>query len=184
MKERLIGFLKVLKHLNKIPRFLKFLFKLKVRFPIVLILIILFYVLGGFISNTKTLEQVDKTQINNNNQIDDNTKVTISEAHLANSIRVGNQQAPAPEDKKYLVVFTNVENASTSAEQINYGDWFRVNQDNKKLAPLPLNTVFVVPPKASLDKQLVFIVDSTKKTFDLLVGKLDKTPQTVSLQFK
>lgn len=183
MKENLVKAVSYLKVLKKLPTAVKFLFKYKVRFPIVLILLIVTFFLGSFLSNTSSLEKVDKTIVNDSKQIDDNTKVDIAEVHLANTIHVGNQQAPAPDGKKYLVIFTTVENASSSASQVNFGDWFRVNQDNKKLAPLPLNTTFVIPPKASLDKQLVFIVDQTKKSFNLLVGKLDKEPQPVNLQF-
>lgn len=155
----------------------------KIRLPIVVILIIFFFWLGvrlsgSFINGT----DVEKATLNYNQSFE-NIKVLVSEAHLTRTVRVSQKNAPAPDGKKYLVLFTTVENASSSASQLNYGDFFRLEEDSKKLAPLPINTTFVAPPKATLDKQLIFLVDQGKKVFNLLIGPLDQEPQRVEVHF-
>lgn len=161
---------------------IKKLFAFKIRLPLVLILIIFFFWLGIRLSDTSLSGDVEKSALNFSQNFD-NTKISVSEAHLTQTVRVSQKNAPAPENKKYLVLFTTVENASSSASQLNYGDYFRLEEDSKKLAPLPINTTFVAPPKATLDKQLIFLVDQGKKAFNLLIGPLDKEPQKVEVHF-
>lgn len=163
--------------------FLRILLRLRVRFPIVLILIIVFFWLGGATSKSGFGENISKTTVSSFKQIQ-NIKINVFQANLASSIRVSGKQVPPPENKKYLVVFTNVENASSSAKQVTYADFFRLDEDGKKIPPLPLNASFTIPPKASLEKQLIFLVDKGKKAFKLLIGPLEGSePEQVDLKF-
>lgn len=184
MSEKLKPVLVILKRVAlALAVFVKHLFKQRVRFPIVLILIIIFFWLGGAASKSGFGENVRKTTVSSFKQIQD-IKINVTQANLAGTIKISGKQAPSPENKKYLVVFTSVENASASAKQVTYADFFRLDENGKKIPPLPLNASFTIPPKASLEKQLIFLVDKGKKAFKLLVGPLEGSePEQVELRF-
>jgi hypothetical protein len=177
-------FLEMNDNIKKPLILLRSLFGLRVRIPLlILILALLFSVwLGGVLTKIPAKNNIQKVAVFQSHTILD-LKVDVDESHLSDSIKLSQKVAPAPTGKRYLVIFTKVENASTSAKQVAYGDYFRLEEEGKKLAPLPLNANFTIPPKSTLEKQLVFIVDKTKNIFNLLVGELDKEPKIINLTF-
>ncbi|MBI2012113.1 hypothetical protein HYS91_05065 [Candidatus Daviesbacteria bacterium] len=161
--------------------FLK-IFQIKVRLPFTMLLATIAFLVGVLINNFSTLGNIEKISLNKQYSIGD-IKIKISEAQLTETIRLSGKSSKAPQNKKFLVIFSESFNASTSAMQIPYGNWFRVEEEKRKLAPLPLNSSFTNPPQATLEKQLVFIVDKAKDKFNLLVGELDKKPANIEIKF-
>jgi hypothetical protein len=156
---------------------------LKIRLPFVVVLIALSFLAGLKIANFAPKTEVLKTTVGKNVSADD-MNISVSEAQYTNTIRLANAASNAPEGKDFLVLFTEVENASSSAKNVVYGNYFRLDEKGKKFAPLPVNAQFVIPPKATLDKQLVFIVDENKKDFNILVGDINKLQQSIMVNFK
>lgn len=154
----------------------------KVRLPFVILFLIASFLAGLFANNLNLQGNVKKISLSKEQTIGD-IKIKIDEAQLTDTIRLQGKSSKAPEDKKFLVIFSESYNASTSAMQIPYGNWFRLEEDSRKLAPLPLNSSFTNPPQATLEKQLVFIVDKAKDKFNLLIGVLDKKPNKIEISF-
>jgi len=182
---KIILLMKKLSNLKGIS-LLRKLLTFRIRLVFALFLIVASFLVGAFISKMPSQTKVEEKVINQNHQADDIT-VRVDKAHLTNVIRFSQQGTSAPAGKDFLVIFTDVENASTSAKQLVYGNWYRLeentNGDSKKLAPLPLNAQFTLPPQASLEKQIVFIVDEGLKNFNLLVGDIEKPQKSVSIDF-
>ncbi len=154
----------------------------KIPLVFVLILMALFFFIGMSISRVNFQQETLKKSVNQSQNIDP-LKIDINEAQFTNTIRIADKGANAPSGKNFLVISTDVENASSSAKNIIYGNYFRLEENGKKFAPLPVNAQFIIPPKATLEKQLVFIVDENKRKFNLLVGDLDKNQKTIQISF-
>lgn len=164
-------------------RNLRSLLEIRIKLSLVIASLIAAFLLGILVSRLDLVErQVEKTALSETKGVD-GIKINLNAAHLASSIKISAKDTKAPVDKKFLVIFTEAENASSSAKQVPYGNWFRLDMDGKKSAPLPLNSTFTIPPQATLEKQIVFIVDRSKNNFKLLVGQLDKEQKSIEINF-
>jgi hypothetical protein len=166
----------------RLPKKVKEILAFKIYFPIVLVLVLGSFVLGLNLANFSPPSDVIKTPVNQNIFADD-MNIFVNEAQSTKTIRLANATSKAPQGKSFLVLFTDVENASSSAKNVIYGNYFRLEENGKKFAPLPLNAQFAIPPQATLNKQLVFIVDEGKKTFNILVGDINKSQQNIAISF-
>ncbi len=170
---------------NKIQtskKLLKAFFNIRIPLSLGLLAILVALFLGIFIAkfNPASLTSTSLTY----SQEVEGFKINLKEAQLTNNIKVSQKAAPAPKDKDFLVLIADIDNASSSARQAVFGNYFRLEEEGgKKIAPLPLNVNFAVPPKSSLEKQLVFLVDKNKDSFKLLIGELDKDPKIVEVKF-
>jgi hypothetical protein len=160
----------------KQTNFIKKAFSFKIPLLIAIPLILIAFGIGTALTKFPRSSTVAKAAISDNQTVN-SLKLNVNEAQLTKNIKLAQKNANAPAGKSFLILFTEVENSSSSAQIANYGDYFRLDENGKKFAPLAINTNFSIPSQATLEKQLIFVVDEGSKTFNLLLGDINQNQQ-------
>lgn len=114
----------------------------------------------------------------------EDVKFTLASAELKDQIRVKGVPKNADSGRQFLLLRLEIENSSTDELSITPSDLIRlVREEGKMFAPDFHNATVIIDP-LSVRKDLVsFVVPTTEKNFNFLVGELDGDKETVIVNF-